>query len=606
MTYYKNESPVAGPNEQKLIIEVWTTPDVNDIDWNTANVKIDIKVSTYQAKYSGDNQVFNRTSGGWSGSTSYYMPASANTTVVIATETKYVTPQVGRATAVSYAGNISGHYSVGTGFNAAVNFSIGAKPYPASRPTLGASTFDMGTNVLINMNRINSNFTHIVRWEFNGGSGTIATNVGVSTTWTFPVATLAPRIPNATQGVGTVYVDTYNGGTKIGTDSVEFTARIPASVVPTVDTTSVGDSSVQNIIGAGIFVKGLSTFQVQLIGCRGIWASTIKKQEVTIGSATHNLTQPSGDMTTSMLKSIPVTVVGSVAVVGKVTDSRGRVGTKTTTVTVVDYRLPNPTGFTVQRADSAGTVDILGTYAKITSVGSTSSIVNVTERNELSYQIDYRQVGTTPWTTLKAKTTISGLNLNVVETLGNGQFSAVNSYEFRLTIFDKFNNVGITSVVGTSQVTLSLNKTGIGIGKVWQKGAIDAKGKIYATDNIESDVDIKATGDLWGSGLHVTANGFIDGNLTVGGNIDGVPNLAQVVFNASMNAASTTINVDLPAGVFTGTPYVYVNLTYPMSTVLIARYTPTGSSATKAVIDVRTANGAVFNGGFGGSILAVQ
>lgn len=198
------------------------------------------------------------------------------------------------------------------------------------------------------------------------------------------------------------------------------------------------------------------------------------------------------------------------------------------------------------------------------------------------------------------------MSLNVVETLGNGQFSAVNSYEFRLTIFDKFNNVGITSVVGTSQVTLSLNKTGIGIGKVWQKGAIDAKGKIYATDNIESDVDIKATGDLWGSGLHIATNGFIDGNLTVGGNIDGVPKLAQVVFNASMNAASTTINVDLPAGIFTGTPYVYVNLTYPMSTVLIARYTPTGSTATKAVIDVRTANGAVFNGGFGGSILAVK
>ena len=134
MTYYYAESPVAGPNEQKLVIEVWTTPDVNAINWNTNTVQITARARTYQAKFSGDNQTFNR-SGSWSGSNNYYMPATADTWVTLADQTWNVSTQQGSGVHLDIDGNITGHYG-GASFSTGINVDIAARPYPASQPTL--------------------------------------------------------------------------------------------------------------------------------------------------------------------------------------------------------------------------------------------------------------------------------------------------------------------------------------------------------------------------------------------------------------------------------------------------------------------------------------
>ena len=480
MTYYKSESAVAGPNQQKLIIEVWTTPDVGAIAWNTNSVSIRVKASTHQNLYSGDNQTFNRT-GNWHGSTTYYMPATPDATVVIADQTYNVSPQQGRTTTVNYGGNITGHYS-GASFSTNVQVVIAAKPYPASKPTLSASSFDMGTTVTINTNRINSGFTHIVKYKFNAASGTIATNVGASTTWAFPIATLAPQIPTTTQGSGTITLDTYNGGTLVGTDSVTFIAKLPTSVVPTITTVNASEANTAVASGVGAYVKTLTNLRVQLTGCSAPYGASITKHEVVVQNYAYDLTNLSngGVSSTNTVLSRKLDAAGTVAVVGKVTDSRGRAYQNTLNITVLDYALPNPTELTVQRCDSAGTVNTLGTYAKVTSKGTISSlIVESTQKNELQYKLEYRLTNAPTWTVLKTTTAVAGVSLNSTETLGGGNISPTSAYEFRLTVYDKFNNVGITTRIGTSEVTLSLNKTGVGIGKVWQQGSIDANGEIF-------------------------------------------------------------------------------------------------------------------------------
>ena len=109
MTYYSAESAVAGANQQKLLIEVWTTPDVNAINWDTYSVSIRAKVWAYQSLYSGDNQTFTRT-GSWGGSTNFYMPATANTWVAISDQTWSVNTQEGAGVHLDIDGYISGHY----------------------------------------------------------------------------------------------------------------------------------------------------------------------------------------------------------------------------------------------------------------------------------------------------------------------------------------------------------------------------------------------------------------------------------------------------------------------------------------------------------------
>lgn len=497
MTYYYNESAIQGANEQKLVLEIWTTPDVNAIEWNTDSVSIHIIARTFQAKFSGDNQTFNRT-GGWGGSTNFYMPGSANAWVNLADQWFSLTPQHSGPVTTNYGGNISGHYGIGTGFYANIAVTLAQKPYGASKPTLSKTTFDTGEAITIYTNRVNGTFTHTARYAFGMATGQIATGVTTSTPWTAQAMMVGPQIPAATQGTGTIFLDTYNGATFIGTESVGFTCKLQSSAIPGIGNTVVseGVSNVNTVVGT--YVKLLSKLKVQLTGCSGVYGSSVSKHEVTALGQTYDISDLSSAGANSLLYTFAnaITSNGSIAVVGKVTDSRGRSATKTTTITTLDYSLPDPTTFTVQRCLSNGTLDPLGTYVKVVSAGTVASLINTTQRNHLQYKVEYRQLPSGSWTSLKALTTAGSLSLSVTETLGSGQFSAVNAYEYRLSINDKFNTVSVLTSIGTGEVTLSLNKTGVGVGKVWSKGSIDAAGRIFGSGFYPPVSTIPAATDL--------------------------------------------------------------------------------------------------------------
>lgn len=361
-----------------------------------------------------------------------------------------------------------------------LNLTIPAKPPAVSQPTLGTGTPVMGSSTSIFTNRNSTSFTHTIRYSFGSATGTIATGVGDSTTWTFPLATLGPQIPAATSGTGYIICDTYSGATLVGTASVMFTASVAASVVPSIGAVVATESvsSVSTIVGA--FVKDLTKLSMSLTGCAATGGATIAKTEVILGSVSNTVTN--GQNSTSLVYTMPsaITSSGSVTITGKITDSRGRTYTKTLAITVLNYSSPTIASFDVDRCDSAGVSQPLGTYAKVVCTGSVSSLINSTEKNAATYTIYYRVHGNGSWTVLKSTTAGSGLSVNATNTLGTGTFSATSSYDFRLDISDKFKTSLTVLTMGTGVVTLSLNKSGIGIGKVWQSGAIDAQGAIIA------------------------------------------------------------------------------------------------------------------------------
>lgn len=478
MTNYFVQSAVAGNNEEKLMISISTTPDVNNVAWNNDTATITITYQAYQAKYSGDNQTLNRT-GSWSGSTNFYMPATANTTVTIATDTRTIALNQGSTTYIEVGGNITGHYG-GASFSAVQGITFNARPYPSSQVSLSASTFDMGTNITINTNRLDGTFTHTIRYAFGGASGTIATGVGANTSWTFPTNILAPQIPNTAAGSGTILCDTYNGGNFIGTTTVAFTANVPTSIVPSIPTLTFGESVSAVTSNVGTYVKLLSLPTVVVGNCStaNTYGASIAQVAVIYDGNAYNVTngQNINSLTYQMQQVIQKS--GVVTFTGRVTDSRGRSSSADGTITVLNYSYPNITGFTLQRCNSDGSYNAIGTYVKIVSAGSVSSLVNGTEKNTASYAINYRERGTSNWLPLKVATPLAGLSLNNTDVLG-GSINVTKAYEFQLLLIDKFNTTISQSVLGTGAVTLSLNKTGIGVGKVWERGAIDAAGRIY-------------------------------------------------------------------------------------------------------------------------------
>ncbi|KFN86493.1 hypothetical protein H702_09285, partial [Streptococcus equinus JB1] len=115
--------------------------------------------------------------------------------------------------------NGSGGYSPGT-------LTVGSSTFRCTDIARASSISDMtgtlGSAMTININRKDSSFTHTVKYNFGALSGTIATGVGTSVSWTPPL-NLATAMPKKTSDWGNITVDTYNGSNKIGSATCRLT-----------------------------------------------------------------------------------------------------------------------------------------------------------------------------------------------------------------------------------------------------------------------------------------------------------------------------------------------------------------------------------------------
>lgn len=107
----------------------------------------------------------------------------------------------------------------------------------ASEPTLSADSVTMLNTVTITTNRKSTSFTHDLTYKFNGYTGTIATGVGWSYTWTVP--DLVSKIPGKKSATCTIYCKTKSGSTVVGTESVTLTLNIPAKSTPSASASTV-------------------------------------------------------------------------------------------------------------------------------------------------------------------------------------------------------------------------------------------------------------------------------------------------------------------------------------------------------------------------------
>jgi hypothetical protein len=98
----------------------------------------------------------------------------------------------------------------------------------ASSVSVSSSSVNFGKSVTINISRHSSSFTHRLRYSVAGQSGTIATGVGTSYSWSVPTS-LINGISNNDRATCTIYCDTYSGSTNIGTKSTTVTLIIPVS-----------------------------------------------------------------------------------------------------------------------------------------------------------------------------------------------------------------------------------------------------------------------------------------------------------------------------------------------------------------------------------------
>ena len=367
---------------------------------------------------------------------------------------------------------------------------------PATQPSLSISTVEMGKSVTINTPAVNSAYRHTLRYAFGSASGTIATGIASSVSWTPPVS-LANQIPSATVGSGTIYCDTYSGSTLLGTKSVSITLTVPGSVVPSAGTLSA--ALAEDTSGTGLYVKGMGKAKLTLSGASGAYGSSITSYTITGGG----WTATNGALTTGTLAS-----AGNITFTATVTDSRGRKASTTRTISVIDYTKPGVAVCDVYRCDADGNRKKAGTYFAVEINASYSAITG----NTLSITARYKKQSESNYGTA-ANVTNNGKTV-----IGSGNIGASTTYDVLVTVADKYNSLSIQRTLSTKSVLQSFKRSaGAAIGKVAELANwLDVAWDTRIRGNLKVDGTISTIIPITSGGTGATSRGSALNNLVIG------------------------------------------------------------------------------------------
>lgn len=356
-----------------------------------------------------------------------------------------------------------------------VSASLSLTTIPRSS-SVSVSPGVIGSSVTININRQSSSFKHTVRYSWAGKSGTIATNVDTSTSWTIPID-FASDIPNSASGTGTIYVDTYSGSTKTGTQSTTLTASVPANVKPTFTGVSLSDlnGAAQNLIPNGnTFIQVISNIKVAFNGAVGSYGSSITGYYAEIVGKNQSTSSNGGSLGI-------MNYHGTIKIRASVSDSRGRWSdTREVSVTVLEYFAP-ALSFSIARTGSTSSTLTVTRNAKIAPLAVSGS-----QKNTMTLTFKVAKLGTNTFTVDNGQATGTWSSISsLVNSQANlaGNYLANQSWIVIGVLEDKFTRTEFMVNVATESVVFSYDRSGVGVNKIRERGALDVKGDIYANDN---------------------------------------------------------------------------------------------------------------------------
>ena len=366
-----------------------------------------------------------------------------------------------------------GGWSPGTLSISRNSFTLSTIPRSSS---VSVSSGVIGSSVTININRQSSSFKHTVRYSWAGKSGTIASNVDTSTSWTIPID-FANDIPNSASGTGTIFVDTYSGSTKTGTQSTTFTASVPANIKPDFTGISLSDlnGSAQNLIPkADTFIQVISNIKVGFNGAVGSYGSSITGYYAEIVGKNQSTSSNGGSLGI-------MNYHGTIKIRARVSDSRGRWSdTREVSVTVLEYFAP-ALSFSITRTGSTSSTLTVTRNAKVAPL-----TVSGSQKNTMTLTFKVARLGTNAFTVDNGQATGTWSSISsLVNSRANlsGNYLANQSWVVIGILEDKFTRTEFMINVATESVVFSYDRSGVGINKIREQGALDVKGNIYANDN---------------------------------------------------------------------------------------------------------------------------
>nr|DAK52439.1 MAG TPA: protein of unknown function DUF859 [Caudoviricetes sp.] len=352
-----------------------------------------------------------------------------------------------------------------------VSASLSLTTIPRSS-SVSVSAGVIGSSVTITINRQSSSFKHTVRYSWAGKTGTIASNVDTSASWTIPMD-FANDIPNSASGTGTIYVDTYSGNTKTGTQSATFTASVPANLKPTFSGITLSDlnSAAQNLIPNGnTFIQVISNIKVSFNGAVGSYGSSITGYRAEIVGKNQATSSNGGSLGIMNYN-------GTIKIRASVSDSRGRWSdTREISATVLEYFAP-ALSFSIARTGSTSSILTVTRNAKVAPL-----TVSGSQKNTMTLTFKVARLGANAFVVDNGQATGAWSSISsLVNSRANlsGNYLANQSWVVIGILEDKFTRTEFMVNVATESVVFSYDRSGVGVNKIREQGALDVKGNIY-------------------------------------------------------------------------------------------------------------------------------
>lgn len=340
---------------------------------------------------------------------------------------------------------------------------------------LKVSSAVFGKEATITIDRQNPTFKHTVRYQIGNSSGTIASNVDTSTTWTIPLD-LINKFTNTVNVQGIISVDSYLQGSKIGTQSTTINISVPDSVKPTLTGLTLVDTNetVRRLLPENNFIQVMSNIRADFSGASGVYGSSITGYYAEIVGKNQSIN--SNGATFGMMN-----YNGQAVVKARVSDSRGRWSDfKEVNINVLEYFAPSLKFDVTRVGATSSTLQVLRN-AKIAPLA-----VNGVQKNTMKLTFKVTPYGKDAYTTDTGPASGDWAGVSsLVNSSANlaGVYAANKSWQILAVLEDKFTQTTFKDDVPVESVALSYDQSGLGVAKIRERGALDVAGDIYANNS---------------------------------------------------------------------------------------------------------------------------
>lgn len=446
----------------------------------------------------------------------------------------------------------------------------------------------LGSEVTVTLDKKVESFTHQV-WYKVWGSDWIDVGSGLGTTIKFtPAVEHAARNINVMTGTLDLCIRTYDGTNQIGSDVYKYGYDIglPAGTQPKLAGIELTDKAkaTKDIVGKNIFVQTFSEMVCKFLGFEGTYGSTLKGYYAEVVGQKNVITKDGAAF--NIFKNH-----GNFEVRAYITDSRGLTSNVVTVpIQVLQYFAP-VIDFSVVR--SGGDLQTLTVRRNIRIA---PLIVNGVQKNTLKLKFQVKPANDGYFSDNAG----GGITSSTVHTLTNsnadlvGKFSAVSSWEVHGIISDAYTEAKFTApIVGPERVVMCKAPEGVGINKVWERGALDVGGDIYSNGEL---VQVGKLTQPNGKSLKITgsANDFMKTGLYYSHNMNDLPdglNMYQKYGYLQVNTHPDDVNFALQIYIPHNTDIMFMRRKTNYGWQKWVQFTPSDSSTTLKWTDAALTSG---------------